>query len=142
MVDLATWTRDERGLVVAWLVRIVVWLALLGVVLFDAGAIVVNFFSVDSAADEVALAVAADVVGSGRDPIPNLQCRRTSPDPTCREVHAIARENDVRVVSASFDADGAFHVEVRRTATTLLVGRIGPIEDWATATASARADTN
>jgi hypothetical protein len=134
--------RDERGLVVAWLVRIVVGLALLAVVLFDAGAIVVNYFSVDGTADEVALAVAADVIGSGRDPVPNLRCRRRSPDPTCREVFDVARDEDVSVVSASFDQEGVFHVEVRRTAKTLLVGRIGAIEDWATATASAQADTN
>lgn len=141
-MDLSTWARDERGLVLAWLVRIAVGLALLAVVVFDAGAIVVNFFSVDSAADEVALAVAADVVGGGRDAVPNLRCRPRSADPTCREVYAVARDKGVEVVSASFDADGVFHVEVRRTAETLVVGRIGPIEDWATATAGAQADTN
>ena len=141
-MDLSTWARAERGIVVAWLLRIVVGLAVLAVILFDGGAIVVNFFSVDSAADEVALAVAADVVGSGRDPVPNLTCQRTAPDPTCRQVFEIARDKDVRVVSATFDGDGVFHIEVRRTAKTLVVGRIGAIEDWAKATASAQADTN
>lgn len=141
-MDLSTWARDERGLVLSWLVRILVGLAVLGVVLFDAGAIVVNYFSVDGAADEVAVAVVADVIGSGRDAVPNLTCRRRSSDPTCRDVYAIARDKDVKIVSAGFDGEGIFHVEVRRTAKTLLVGRIGAIEDWATSTASAQADTN
>ena len=141
-MDLSPWARDERGLVLSWLVRILVGLALLAVILFDAGAIVVNYFSVDSTADEVALAGVADVIGSGRDPVPNLTCRRRVPEPTCREVYAIARDKDVRVVSATFDQEGVFHIEVRRTAKTLMVGRIGAIEDWATVTASAQADTN
>lgn len=140
-MELLRSDRSESGVVVAWLVQLLVGLALVGVVLFDAGAIVVNFFTVDGTADEVALSVAADVA-AGRDPVPNLECTRRSAVPVCREAYAAARGKDVRIVSASFDQQGVFHVEVRRTADTILVGRIGAIEDWATATASARADTN
>lgn len=140
-MDLEAFRRDERGIVTGWIVRIVVGLALLGVVLFDAGAIVVNYFSVDSAADEVALDVVARI-GSGEEVIPNRECMRRAVDSTCRAVYDVAREKDIRIVSARFDADGVFHVTARRTADTLLVGRIGAIEDWATATASAQADTN
>lgn len=140
-VDLRAFGRDESGIVFAWLARLVVGLALMGVVLFDGGSIVVNYFSLDSATDEVALEVVTRM-GSGAEIIPNRDCTRRAVDPTCRAVYDVAREKGVRIVSARFDAEGVFHVETRRTADTLIVGRIGAIEDWATATASARADTN
>ena len=140
-VSTSAFASDERGLVVAWLVRVLLGLAILGVVLFDAGSIVVNFFSLDGTADEVAVAVATDLA-VGVDAVPNLQCNRRSRDALCRKAYEIARERGVRIKSARFDQEGVFHVELKRTADTLIVGRIGAIEDWATATASARADTN
>jgi hypothetical protein len=132
---------DERGIVISWLVRILVGLALAGVVLFDAAAIVVNYFSVNDTAGEVALAVATDVA-SGQQVVPNLECNRRSSFPPCATAYQVAREKGVRIKSARFDQEGLFHVEIRSTAETLIVGRIGAIEDWATATASADADTN
>jgi len=132
---------DERGVVVAWLVRVLVGLAILSVILFDAGSIVVNFFSLDGTADEVATAVASDLA-IGVEPVPNLQCNRRSRDPLCQKAYATAREKGVRIKSASFDQQGVFHVELKRTADTLIVKRIGAIADWATATASAQAATN
>lgn len=133
--------RDERGLVFSWLLRVVVGLALAGVVLFDAGSIVVNFFSLDGTADEVAVAVTADIF-SGEAPTPNLECKRRLNVPICRRVYEVAKDKNVRIVSARFDQDRVFHVELKREADTLIVGRIGAIEDWATATASASAATN
>ena len=140
-VSLRAFARDESGLVVAWLVRLLVGFALAAVVLFDAGSIVVNFFTLDGSVEEVALEVVTRV-GSGADVTPNLKCTRRSVDTTCRAVYEVAREEGVRVVSAHFDQEGIFHVEAKRTADTLIVGRIDAIADWATATASAQADTN
>lgn len=140
-MDLRALHRDEIGIVTGWIIRLVVGLALVAVVLFDGGAIVVNYFSVDSAADEVALEVVARI-GSGAEIIPNRECTRRAVDSTCRAVYDVAREKEVRIVRARFDQDGVFHVTARRTADTLIVGRVSAIEDWATATASAQADTN
>lgn len=140
-MDPKACARDESGIVVSWLVRLLVGLALTAVVLFDAGSIVVNFFTLDGLADEVALDVAADLA-TGTEPVPNLQCNRRSRVPACVAAYEAARAKGARIVSASYDQQGVFHVELRRTADTLLVGRIGPIEDWATATASAQADTD
>ncbi|HEX2057369.1 MAG TPA: hypothetical protein VHI71_03285 [Actinomycetota bacterium] len=140
-MSIRAFAADERGIVVSWLVRVVLGLAILGVVLFDAGSIVVNFFSLDGTADEVAVAVAADLA-SGVDPVVNLRCNRRSRDVLCRKAYETAREKGVKIKSAYFDQQGVFHVELKRTADTLIVGRIGPIEDWATATASAQTDTN
>ncbi|MFN2586609.1 MAG: hypothetical protein ABR613_00635 [Actinomycetota bacterium] len=140
-MDHARLHRDERGLVVAWLVRIVVLLALLGVVVFDAGSIAVNFFTLDGTADEVAVEVST-AASTGAAAVPNLQCNRRSRVPACVSVYTIARAHGVQVVSASYDQQGVFHVELRRTAETLVVGRVGAIEDWATATATATAATS
>ncbi|MDQ4024049.1 MAG: hypothetical protein M3217_00940 [Actinomycetota bacterium] len=131
---------DERGLVVSWLVRVLVVIGLTGIVLFDAGAIAVNFFTLDGTADEVAVEVST-LASTGAQAVPNLRCNRRSTVPACMSVYTVAREHGVRVVSASYDQQGVFHVELRRTADTLVVKRIGAIEDWATATASAQAGT-
>ena len=141
LVDPRAFGRDETGIVFAWLARVVVGLALAGVVLFDAGSIVVNFFSLDGATDEVALEVVTHI-GSGAEVVPNRDCTRRASDPICKAVYEVARDKDVRIVSARFDQEGVFHVETKRTAATLLVGRIDAIKDWATARSSAQADTN
>lgn len=133
--------RAEHGVVVSWLLRVLVGLALVAVLLFDFGSIVVNFFTLDSVAAEVATAVTADLF-TGTEPTPNLECKRRLNVPVCRGIYEIARGKGVKIVSARFDQQGAFHVELKRTADTLIVGRIGAIEDWATATASAESDTN
>lgn len=132
---------DERGLVAAWLARVLVVIALTGVALFDLGSIAANFFTLDGTADEVAVEVST-LASTGTQAIPNLQCNRRSRVPACVSAYTVARAHGVRVVSASYDQQGIFHIELRRTAKTLVVGRIGAIEDWATATASAQAGTN
>ncbi|HEV2757169.1 MAG TPA: hypothetical protein VG318_15495 [Actinomycetota bacterium] len=131
---------DERGVVVTWLLRVLVVIAIIGAVLFDVGAIGVNFFTLDGTADEVAVEVST-LVSTGTAPVPNLQCLKRSNVPACAAVYNVAREHGVKVVTATFDQEGVFHIELRRTANTLIVSRIGPIEDWATATASASAGT-
>ncbi|MDQ3958412.1 MAG: hypothetical protein M3273_08840 [Actinomycetota bacterium] len=133
--------RDERALITSWLIRLLVGLALVGVVLFDAGSIVVNYLSLDSTADEIAVSVST-LVGSGSASVPNAKCDRRSGLQICREVQELAREAGARLVEASFDSEGVFHLTVRRAADTLIVERIGAIEDWGRATASARAATN
>lgn len=140
-VDLRAFARDESGVVFAWLARVVIALALVAVVLFDAGSIVVNYFSLDGTTKEVAVEVVTRI-GTGAEVVPNRDCTRRAVEPTCMAVYAVAREKDVKIVSAHFDQQGVFHVETKRTAKTLIVGRIGAIEDWATARASAQADTS
>ncbi len=140
-MDLRQLHLDERGLVVSWLVRILVGVALAGVVLFDVGAIVVNYFTVNEAASEVAKAAVLDRA-SGGGGAPNLECQRRSGHPVCQNVYRVAKEKGVKVVSAHFDQQAVFQVEIRSTADTLIVGRIDAIADWANATASAEARAN
>ena len=140
-VDLRTFAHDESGIVFAWLARLVVGLALVAVVLFDVGSIVINYVSLDGTTKEIAVEVVTRI-GIGTEVVPNRDCTRRAVEPTCKAVYEVAREKDVRIVSAHFDQDGVLHLETKRTAKTLIVGRIGAIEDWATARASAQADTN
>lgn len=141
-VDLQAIHRDERGLVISWLIRLVVGFVLGAVVLFDVGSIVINYFTVNDTAQSVAAAVTADLVSGGVDATPNLKCNRRSGVPACERAYKVAREKGVRIISARFDQQRVFYVEVESTADTLIVSRISVIESWATATASADADTN
>lgn len=123
--------RDESGILVGWLVRLVLGFAVVAVILFDVGSIFVNFFNLDSTANEIAVAVALDA-----DP------RRTLPQQPALEVKAreLASAADARLVSVTLE-DRTVIVILRRRADTLIVDRIGPIRDWALATADGRSAT-
>src|SRR5688572_31019160 len=48
---------NERGVIISWLVKLVLTLAVIGVIVFDFGSIAVNYFTLDSAADDAAVAL-------------------------------------------------------------------------------------
>ncbi|HYY45402.1 MAG TPA: hypothetical protein VE975_09490 [Actinomycetota bacterium] len=52
---------DERGVIVSWLLRLALWFLIVAIALFDIGAVAVNYFGLDSRADDIAIAVATDV---------------------------------------------------------------------------------
>ncbi len=116
---------DDRGLIVNWLVKLVIGFVIVGVVLFDAGVIIINFFSLDSKAQEIAIAVTTGSVGE------NLTEQQVE-----QRARELAREAEARLVSVEYDTTARFvRVTLRRRADTLVVGRIGWIKDWARATA-------
>ena len=118
---------DERGGIVKWLLTLVI----LGVILFDAGSIVFNIFSIDAAADDIAVEV---TTGGSLDAIHNqaaLEARALE----------LAKEKDAKLVSFSVGTDGIVRLKLRRKAHTLLVGRIDAISDWARATGDGQAST-
>jgi hypothetical protein len=132
--------RNEQGIIADWLVKLVIGMALFGVILFDVGAILVNFFTLDSAADDVAVAVSTDV-GAGEDN-----------QFTDQEIFKMVKEviaspdngvQDARVLrrGTGIDDEGTITIRLRRVADTLVVGRIGAIEEWAKATTNGRAGT-
>ena len=137
--------RNEDGVVLNWLVKLLIGLAVGGVILFDAGAIAINFFGLDSAADEVANNLATEI-STGEVTPSDIQSlgvcgRRVATSPLCQRLKSMAKEHDARIVEASVDLQGELKIRLKRTADTLLVQRIGPIEDWGTATAEGRAST-
>ena len=137
--------RNEQGVVVSWLVKMLVGLAIGGVIIFDAGSIATNFFGLDSAADEVANEIATEVAGGGATAadLNALQTcgKRPSATALCKQLQQKVKEHDAKIVKVNVDLKGDLKVRLKRKADTLVVSRIGFIEEWATATAEGRAST-
>lgn len=126
--------KDDRGIVVSWLVKIVIGLAIAGVILFDAGAIVVNFFGLDGAADEIANQMSTDITAGTITDFEEHELKA--------QARKEARKREAKLTKFSIDAQGDIHVRLKRTADTLIVSRIPWIEDWGTQTAEGQASTN
>lgn len=118
--------RDEHGLILGWLGKLLIGFVLIGIVIFDGGAIVINFFTLDSTADEIAIKLTTGTTQP-------LTIQEVEP-----QARALAKEAGARLVSVSVEGN-TVHLQLRRRATTLVVGRIGPIADWARATAEGQA---
>ena len=130
---------DERGVIISWLVKIVLFLAVAGVVLFDAGSILVNNVTLDSSSDDLAIAVSL-IVDTG---IPNQY--------TDVEVWQLAKDTakresitGVRVIQngTEVDDEGVVHIHLRRKAKTLVAKYIPPLEDLTVANVSGQAGIN
>jgi hypothetical protein len=122
--------RDERGVVLTWLLQITLVLVIVGTVLFDAGSITWNYFGVDSRADDIALELS--------DMVRNRTTREIED-----EAKRLAKEAGGRYVRGSLQiTEDRLSVEIRRKATTLVVGRIGAISDWGRASATGSAPTS
>ena len=121
--------RDERGLIVGWFGKMLVAFIVVGVTIYDGGSILVNFFTLDSRADEIAVELTTGVAPGSLS--------LTSIEPQAREA---ARASGARLVSVTIEGN-IVHVTLRRQASTLVVGRIGPLEDWTRATADGQAGT-
>ena len=133
--------RDERGIIADWLVKVVVGIAVFGVIAFDAGSILVNYFNLDSGANDVAVAVSTTVGSSS-----------AARNFTDSEIYELAKAEveaedggveGARVLreGTRIDETGIVHVRLRRVADTLIVERIGAIKKWARATADGQAGT-
>jgi hypothetical protein len=132
--------RNERGIIADWLVKVVIGMVVFGVILFDVGAVLVNFFTLDSAADDVAIAVSTDVGAGDVNQFTDQEIFQmvkevvSSPDNGVEDARVLRRGTGI-------DDDGVITIRLRRIADTLIVGRIGAIEDWARATTNGRAGT-
>jgi hypothetical protein len=123
---------DERGVIIDWLGKTVLLLALFGVMLFDGASVTVNHLGLASTAEDIAAAVSTDVTGSSTADAVALE----------DEARALAHEAGARLVRAELDIQGVVHVKLRRRAKTLILGRVGATKEWTLATASARAATD
>ncbi len=132
---------DQRGIVADWLVKLVIGFAIFGVIAFAAGSILVNYFTLDSGADDVAIAVSTTVgTSSAAANYTDQEIRELA----LAEVDAEDGGVDgARVLKQGTDIDdaGVVHIRLRRVADTLIVKRIGPIAKWARATADGQAGT-
>jgi hypothetical protein len=121
---------NERGLVAGWAVKLLLFLALLGIVIYDGAAIAVNAFQLDTVSDEVAL----EVSSSARDKsLFTLE----------REAKKAARARDARLVEIKLNADkSVLRVTIRREANTLLVSRFDRTSDWGQMSATGKVSTD
>jgi hypothetical protein len=117
-----------------WMFRLTLAFAVVAVILFDAGKIGVNFFTLDSKADEIAVALATSVTN---DELPANNPRALEEAAT-----ALAGDAGARLVRAEIDTGGVITIRLRRSAETLIVGRVPQLEDWIKATADARAGSS
>jgi hypothetical protein len=108
---------DERGIVVSFLVKLVIGLALAGFILAEAGQIIFARISAEDAADRAAQAAANEYEDTGDIDI----AHRVAVDE--------AEEDEAKLTKFVVNpADGSVRVVVRKRANTLLVDKIGFME--------------
>ncbi|MGH2826267.1 MAG: hypothetical protein ACRDKF_04770 [Actinomycetota bacterium] len=123
--------RDERGIVVNWMAKLVIFLALVGVAIYDVSALAVNAFQLDSLVDEIAVTVSTSA-GDGR-----------SLFEVEKEARKMARRQDAKLVNLEVDEQKAvLRVTVRREAKTMVVSRFSQLEDWGRMSATGRSSTD
>ena len=124
--------RDESGIIINWIVKIVVGTVIAGIIVYDLGSIAANFLRLDSIAGDIAIELSGEISPGS---VPNqILLERTA--------KALAQEADVRLLSVEVTSDGKIvKVRIQKKASTLIVSRIGPIEDWGVAQADGQAGT-
>lgn len=121
---------DERGLITGFVIRMVLGLVIAGMVLFDLGALAVNFFSVDQTAGIVAEAIAEQIATDELDPF--------DPRAVRKEARKLAKEGGAKLIE--FEASrSSVTIKLEKEARTLIVKRVPAFRDWGRATAEARA---
>ncbi|HEX3004434.1 MAG TPA: hypothetical protein VHO27_09480 [Angustibacter sp.] len=120
--DLRTPSGDAGGIVLGWLTRLTVVLAIVGVIAFDGISIVTSRLSLEDAGNQAARS-ASETWESTHD----IRAALASAQRTATEANA-----DTTVVSDSLsvDADGTAHLVVTREASTLVARHIGPMRHW------------
>ena len=119
---------EEGDIILSWLVRLVLVVAVIALVVFEAGALGYAHLSADDAAGEVARTGAVAYRASGS----LMDARMTAEE--------VATERDVELVT--FEQDGAeLVVVVEREAGTLVLQRIGALEDLVTRAGERRVGT-
>ncbi|MDQ3964288.1 MAG: hypothetical protein M3277_10320 [Actinomycetota bacterium] len=122
---------DERGIILGWIGKLMLGLAITAVVIYDAGSILINFFTLDSKAEEIAIVLTTNI------DVTTLKAQEIQD-----EALALATEAEARLVEVEVDTTArVVRITLRRRADTLVVGRISFIKDWARATAEGEAGT-
>jgi hypothetical protein len=119
---------DERGIIIGWIGKIIIGLAITGVVIFEVGSILVNLFTLDSTADEIAIELSIQV-GTGNPSQHEIE----------QSAQEMATEAGARLLRVEVDAEKVVRIRLRRRADTLIVGQLSFTKDWARATAEGQA---
>jgi hypothetical protein len=123
---------DERGIVLGWIIRIILGIALAGVLLYEGGAVVISSVNADNAARSAAQEAVATFAHSH-----NL-------DEAKKDAAKQAAAEGAVLVSFSADSKGVggqsqATVTVRKTAKTLFIHKIGFLKRFSTTTATSTA---
>ena len=118
--------RDERGdIVLRWLFRLVLMLAVFGFFAFEAGAVIVARVTVESVADDTANEAAGSYAHSH------------DPDAAEQAARDFAQRNNATLVAFSVSDGGkAVSVTVTKRAKTIILHKFGPTKSWTIATAT------
>jgi len=121
--------RDSGSIVLGWLTKLTVTLVLVGIVLFDSVSVGVVRMSASDDANNAASSAAYEWQRSH-----SLQLAFQA------AVNTVTNPSE-QVLSRGFtiDPDGSVHLLLRRTATTLVLYRIGSLKKYATVTAHGEA---
>jgi Flp pilus assembly protein TadG len=122
---------DERGIVASWLIKVVVGIALVGLVFVEGGSIIFTKLKVQDTAESGANAGITYLTANPGE------CTAAGE----LGIQAVLdKDPRVKVLEYACLPDGQFRITVQKRAATILVGRISATKDWALArsTASAR----
>ena len=115
---------SERGdVVLSWITKLAVFFGLAGIILFDAISVGTTYSSV---ADQGSYA--AREASETWDATKDLQKAYLAASAVAAEANSL---NEVDPKTFRVDTDGRVHLTITRTATTMVLERIGPIEHWA-----------
>ena len=118
--------RDERGVIVSFVVKTLVIFAILGVVAFDAGQVVVDQIKAGDVAQTAAQAAAETYYS-------------TKNEDRAKQAGITAAAEQAVVTSIQIMADGSAVATVERPATTLLVQRVSFLKHFGMQTATDQA---
>jgi hypothetical protein len=132
--------RDESGIIVSWFVKVGIFLAVVGVILFDAGSIVVNAFTLDSTADEIAIAVSLTVDQAPPSAWTDEEVFELAK--TELQGKTLERTRLLRKGTTVDQATGNVHIRLRRRANTMVAKYFGFLEPYTISTGNGQAGTN
>jgi hypothetical protein len=116
---------EAGGIVLGWLTRVIVAIALVGIVAFDGLSLAAAHFATIDDADS-----AADSASSAW-----LATHNLSDALRAAEDDAAAHDSAVLPASLSIDPDGTAHLQVTHQATTVVMRHLPVLKSWTTITA-------
>jgi len=122
---MSRWGNERGEIITSWLLRLVMLMAVLGLVVHEIVAVVVNRVELDDSVRLVAVS-AADTYRETR-----------SLERATRSAQEVARAEETRLVDLN-EADGEVIVTLERAARTVLVHRLGPLRDLAVSSGTGR----
>jgi len=122
---------DERGFLAGWAVKLILFLAVLGFVIYDGAAIAVNMFQLDGISQEVAV----EVSETARE--------QSSPLLLQRSAAKIAKQHGTQLVSVELSEDKkVLRVTIQRDANTVVVSKVDRISNWGETSAEGKSFTD